>query len=85
MMRSLLGQAVQSSDQGGADLAAVQRSATTVSWRTSSASGANGACVQVANVAGQVWVRDSKDPDGPVLKLPREGWVAFVDVVRDPT
>jgi len=85
MMRSLLGQAVQSSDHGGADLAAVQRSAATVSWRSSSASGGNGACVQVAHVAGQVWVRDSKDPAGPILKLPRGGWAAFVDVVRDPT
>ncbi|MBV8997105.1 MAG: DUF397 domain-containing protein [Pseudonocardiales bacterium] len=83
-MRSLLGQVVPSSDHGGPDLAAVRRSAT-VSWRSSSASSANGACVQVAHVAGQVWVRDSKDPDGPVLKLPCEGWVAFVDVVRDPT
>lgn len=84
MIRSLIGQAVQSSDRGGADLAAVRRS-DTVSWRTSSASGANGACIQVAQVAAQVWVRDSKDPDGPVLKLPRERWGAFVDVLRCAT
>jgi Domain of unknown function (DUF397) len=77
-MRSLIGQAVQPSDHGNADPAAV-------SWRTSSASGANGACVQVAHVAGEVWVRDSKDPDGLVLKLPCEGWAAFVDVLRYAT
>ena len=82
MMRSRIGQAVQPSENGNADLAAARRSATTVSWRTSSASGTNGACVQVAHVAGRVWVRDSKDPDGPVLKLPHEGWGAFVDVLR---
>lgn len=84
MMRSHIGQAVQPSENGNADLAAARRSATTVSWRTSSASGAN-ACVQVAYVAGRVWVRDSKDPDGPVLKLPHEGWGAFVDVLRYAT
>lgn len=82
MMRSHIGQAVQPSENGNADLAAARRFATTVPWRTSTASGANGACVQVAHVAGQVWVRDSKDPDGPVLKLPHEGWGAFVDVLR---
>ena len=39
-------------------------------WRTSSYSGGNGGeCVQVAATPsiGRVLVRDSKDPDGPVL------------------
>ena len=41
-------------------------------WRTSSYSGGNGGeCVQLAAKlrAGRVLVRDSRDPDGPVLTL----------------
>ena len=46
-------------------------------WRTSSYSGGNGGeCVQVAatSSAGRVLVRDSKDPDGPVLALTVAEW-----------
>ncbi|MBB4906562.1 DUF397 domain-containing protein [Actinophytocola algeriensis] len=35
-----------------------------------------GNCVEVAN-AGVVGVRDSKDPDGPLLFFTRGGWDAF--------
>ncbi|GAA4236791.1 hypothetical protein GCM10022254_47300 [Actinomadura meridiana] len=41
-------------------------------WRKSSRSTSNGAeCVELAGAAGVVAVRDSKDPDGPVLLLTR--------------
>ncbi|GAA2619876.1 DUF397 domain-containing protein [Actinomadura fulvescens] len=42
-------------------------------WRKASRSGENGGnCVELAEVAGAVVaVRDSKDPDGPVLLLTR--------------
>ncbi|WP_396452021.1 DUF397 domain-containing protein, partial [Actinomadura sp.] len=42
-----------------------------VKWRKSSYTGSNGGnCVELAEVAGSVVaVRDSKDPDGPVLLL----------------
>ncbi|MEU5995636.1 DUF397 domain-containing protein [Spirillospora sp. NPDC047418] len=43
-------------------------------WRKSSYTGSNGGnCVELADVAGAavVAVRDSKDPDGPVLLLTR--------------
>lgn len=41
-------------------------------WRKASRSGENGGnCVELADVAGVVAVRDSKDPDGPVLLLTR--------------
>nr|WP_301176412.1 DUF397 domain-containing protein [Actinomadura geliboluensis] len=43
-------------------------------WRKSSHSGSNGGdCVELADVAcaSVVAVRDSKDPDGPVLLLTR--------------
>ncbi|XRQ08586.1 DUF397 domain-containing protein [Actinomadura welshii] len=41
-------------------------------WRKSSHSGSNAAeCVELADVTGAVAVRDSKDPNGPVLLLTR--------------
>ncbi|NED53283.1 DUF397 domain-containing protein, partial [Micromonospora aurantiaca] len=48
---------------------------TNAKWRTSTHSGPNGGeCVELADVArvagaSAVAVRDSKDPDGPVLLL----------------
>ncbi|GAA0582634.1 DUF397 domain-containing protein [Actinomadura livida] len=43
-----------------------------VTWRKASRSGENGGnCVELAGLPGVVAVRDSKDPDGPVLLLTR--------------
>ncbi|MFF5297265.1 DUF397 domain-containing protein [Paractinoplanes globisporus] len=46
-------------------------------WFKSSRSG-GGDCVEVAFVGDAVWVRDSKDIDGPVLKFSRESWRALL-------
>jgi hypothetical protein len=52
-------------------------------WFKSTRSAGNGACVEVAfTVAGEVAVRDSKDPDGPMLRFGGEAWQSFVDSVR---
>ncbi|WP_433229683.1 DUF397 domain-containing protein [Actinomadura formosensis] len=41
-------------------------------WHKSSYSGSNGGdCVELAGLPGAVAVRDSKDPDGPILLLNR--------------
>lgn len=51
-------------------------------WRTSIRSGAN-ECVEVAdNLPGVVGLRDSKDPQGPVLLLPRAAFTAFVEFAK---
>ena len=52
-------------------------------WRTSSRSGGNGNCVEVAdNLAAVVAVRDSKDPSGPVLVFAAEEWRRFTIEVQ---
>jgi hypothetical protein len=49
------------------------------SWRKSSYSASQGSCVEVARVGdGDVGVRDSKDPGGPVQRFTRVGWASFV-------
>jgi hypothetical protein len=50
-------------------------------WRTSSASGGGG-CVEVALLTRTALLRDSRDPDGPVLHLPAPAWIGFLAQVR---
>jgi hypothetical protein len=53
-------------------------------WVKSSLSYANGDCVEVATLSdGQVGVRDSKDPGGPVLHFTTSEWKAFIGGVRN--
>lgn len=51
-------------------------------WRRASYSGDQGGnCVEVADMADGTAVRDSKDPDGPVLTVSPAQWATFVGAV----
>ncbi len=50
-------------------------------WRTSSYSSSQANCVEVALGGPAIGVRDSKDPDGPVLAVPVDRWSAFLHSV----
>jgi hypothetical protein len=52
-------------------------------WFKSSYSNNGGDCVEVsASIPGVVPVRDSKDPAGPALTFPAEGFASFVQAVK---
>lgn len=51
-------------------------------YRKSSHSSANGACVEMADGCGQVHVRDSKDPDSPVLEFSPGAWMEFLEDLK---
>lgn len=51
-------------------------------WRKSRRSIGNGECVEVGSASGNVMVRDSKDPSGPVIRYPASAWQAFVTAAR---
>jgi hypothetical protein len=48
---------------------------------------ANGSCIEVGSgtdgACGMIHVRDSKDPEGPVLSFTPSEWTAFVAGVRN--
>ncbi|WP_145764012.1 DUF397 domain-containing protein [Streptomyces brevispora] len=48
-------------------------------WFKSSYSAGNGGdCVEIATVHASVYIRDSKQADGPVLSVGSAGWAQFV-------
>jgi hypothetical protein len=61
-------------------------STETPSWFTSSYSGNGGQCIEVAAnlvaTRGVVPIRDSKNPNGPVLHVPTDAFSSFVAGVK---
>ena len=53
-------------------------------WVKSSLSFSNGNCVEVTSLtSGGIGVRDSKDPDGPILRFTPGEWDAFLGGVQN--
>lgn len=52
-------------------------------WHKASASSTWGQCIEVAATATGVAVRDSKDPDGPILVYAPTVFKAFLDGTRN--
>jgi hypothetical protein len=53
-------------------------------WRKSSYSGSSGGnCVEVADEASRVLVRDTQDRTGPMLRFSADAWRRFADRVKD--
>ena len=51
-------------------------------WRKARRSANNGACVEVGPVNGQIFVRDSKNPGGPILGYLPTAWRIFTSEAR---
>lgn len=51
-------------------------------WIKSSLSRANGDCVEVAEVEEGMFVRNSRNPDGPILFFNPAEWRAFIGGVH---
>ncbi|MFE2040081.1 DUF397 domain-containing protein [Streptomyces sp. NPDC059477] len=60
---------------------------TPYTWRKSSYSGGgvgNG-CVEVADGAAHIAIRDSKTPAGAILTIPTSAFTTFVEALKPPT
>ncbi|GLZ05178.1 hypothetical protein Acsp03_26440 [Actinomadura sp. NBRC 104412] len=57
---------------------------TQVEWRKASRSTAQAdSCVEVAAIPSSVAVRDSKDPNGPMLVMSRQDFRRFTEALKN--
>ena len=57
-------------------------SGDSISWRKASRSVGNGECVEVSSHLDRVSIRDSKDPQGPVLSYSLDAFQSFLDAAK---
>jgi hypothetical protein len=53
-----------------------------ISWRKASRSVGNGECVEVSSRFDRVSIRDSKNPEGPVLSCSPDAFRSFLDAAK---
>jgi hypothetical protein len=53
-----------------------------LNWRKAERSLNHGACAEVANGSGIIVMRDSKDPNGPVLFYSAASWRSFIAAAK---
>ena len=58
---------------------------TRVNWRKSTYRLSNGNCVEVGTGQALVAIRDSRDPDGPVIDVSPRVWTDFTEHVKGAT
>jgi hypothetical protein len=51
-------------------------------WRKARRSVNNGACVEVAPVSRQMFIRDSTDRSGPVMRYSHRSWGILVEDIK---
>ena len=56
--------------------------AASLQWRKARRSANNGACVEAALSGGRILIRDSKDPDGPLLGYAGATWRMFTSEAK---
>ena len=54
-----------------------------LAWLKAQSSAHNGACVEIAESSGKIAMRDSKDPDGPILVYTPAEFRVFVDAIKE--
>ena len=54
-----------------------------LAWRTSSARGGSGECVEVAQCESSVLIRDSRDRSGSVLMVNAAQWLGLLERIRN--
>ena len=52
-------------------------------WRKARRSVGNGACVELSSVSGWVFIRDSKAPEGPILRYHAEAFQSFLGAAKE--
>ncbi|SNS86241.1 protein of unknown function [Actinomadura meyerae] len=53
-------------------------------WRKASKSHEEGdACIELASIADEIFIRDSKDPGGPGILVPRSDFRRLADVIKE--
>ena len=56
---------------------------TGLAWLKAQSSSHNGQCVEIASTTSKIAIRDSKDPDGPILVYTPAEFKAFLDGARN--